>query len=370
MCSNFIARTVRTAVPRGCRSRSCTRVRTSDLPAGPAHGRPARTRGDGGRPTVCRQPARDPQGTGRVHPGDGACPPAGSGGDLVIVGGGPYETTLQEHRRRCARRLRRLRRPGLRGGPAPVLRDGRRLRDAVPTRLGGMEVEGWGNVFIEASACGRPVVVGDSGGARETVVDGETGLLVDGTRSRRSPMPSPGLLADPARARRMGRRGGNAWSVTTHGRRSRPTWLDGSGGRQLGWFVHPVGGRGVRCRHGRAAPDQAEQHCARAAPSCTKGPAGAGCASTRRIRDVLGARSISGAPARSASGPKDAQPDLEPARSGVATTSGGGLVPEEGRTRSSANQPRFRRGHARCVRRKGIPSTLISARPVARRSRL
>jgi phosphatidylinositol alpha-1,6-mannosyltransferase len=48
------------------------------------------------------------------------------------------------------------------------------------SRLAGMEVEGWGNVFIEASACARPIVVGDSGGARETVIDGETGLLVDG----------------------------------------------------------------------------------------------------------------------------------------------------------------------------------------------
>ena len=48
-------------------------------------------------------------------------------------------------------------------------------------RLGGLEVEGWGNVFIEAAACGRPVVVGDSGGARESLVPGETGLLVNGS---------------------------------------------------------------------------------------------------------------------------------------------------------------------------------------------
>ena len=49
------------------------------------------------------------------------------------------------------------------------------------SRLGGLEVEGWGNVFIEAAACARPVVVGDSGGARESLVPGETGLLVNGS---------------------------------------------------------------------------------------------------------------------------------------------------------------------------------------------
>jgi phosphatidylinositol alpha-1,6-mannosyltransferase len=75
------------------------------------------------------------------------------------------------------------------------------------TRLAGMEVEGWGNVFIEAAACGRPVVVGDSGGARESLVDGETGILVDG-RDRAAVAAAVGdLLADPARAARMGRAG-------------------------------------------------------------------------------------------------------------------------------------------------------------------
>ena len=72
------------------------------------------------------------------------------------------------------------------------------------TRLAGLEVEGWGNVFIEAAACARPVVVGDSGGAREALVDGETGLLVDG-RSAGSVAAAVGdLLLDPDRARAMG----------------------------------------------------------------------------------------------------------------------------------------------------------------------
>lgn len=49
------------------------------------------------------------------------------------------------------------------------------------TRLSGMDVEGLGLVFLEAQACGVPVIVGDSGGAPETVQDGLTGLVVDGT---------------------------------------------------------------------------------------------------------------------------------------------------------------------------------------------
>jgi phosphatidylinositol alpha-1,6-mannosyltransferase len=48
------------------------------------------------------------------------------------------------------------------------------------TRRGGMDVEGLGIVYLEASALGLPVVVGDSGGAPEAVRDGETGYLVDG----------------------------------------------------------------------------------------------------------------------------------------------------------------------------------------------
>ena len=72
-------------------------------------------------------------------------------------------------------------------------------------RLGGFEVEGWGNVFIEAAACGRPVVVGDSGGAARALVDGETGVLVDGTRRRGGGDRGRGrLLADPVLAQAMG----------------------------------------------------------------------------------------------------------------------------------------------------------------------
>ena len=75
------------------------------------------------------------------------------------------------------------------------------------SRLGGLEVEGWGNVFVEAAACARPVVVGDSGGASESLVPGETGLLVNGSNVAEVAHAVGSLLADPERADAMGRAG-------------------------------------------------------------------------------------------------------------------------------------------------------------------
>jgi len=75
------------------------------------------------------------------------------------------------------------------------------------SRLGGLEVEGWGNVFLEAAACARPVVVGDSGGARESLAPGETGLLVNGSDVAEVAGAVGSLLADPERANAMGRAG-------------------------------------------------------------------------------------------------------------------------------------------------------------------
>lgn len=75
------------------------------------------------------------------------------------------------------------------------------------SRMGGLEVEGWGNVFIEAAACGRPVVVGDSGGARESLEDGRTGILVNGAKVAEVADAVATLLADPPLAERMGHAG-------------------------------------------------------------------------------------------------------------------------------------------------------------------
>jgi phosphatidylinositol alpha-1,6-mannosyltransferase len=75
------------------------------------------------------------------------------------------------------------------------------------TRLGGLDVEGLGIVYLEAQACGTPVVAGRSGGAPEAVVDGQTGHVVDGTDVEAVAHAVAELLSDPLEAALMGERG-------------------------------------------------------------------------------------------------------------------------------------------------------------------
>jgi phosphatidylinositol alpha-1,6-mannosyltransferase len=74
-------------------------------------------------------------------------------------------------------------------------------------RWGGLEQEGLGVIFLEAQAVGRPVVAGDSGGSPETMVAGETGLLVDGANPTAVVDAVVALLGDRPRAAAMGRAG-------------------------------------------------------------------------------------------------------------------------------------------------------------------
>ena len=130
------------------------------------------------------------------------------GAALLVVGGGPYLPTL-----------RRLAEHG--GVSADVV-----FTDTVPweelpahyaagdvfampcrTRRGGLDVEGLGIVYLEASASGLPVVAGDSGGAPDAVRDGETGYLVDGRSASAVADRITALLSDPDKARAMGERG-------------------------------------------------------------------------------------------------------------------------------------------------------------------
>jgi phosphatidylinositol alpha-1,6-mannosyltransferase len=75
------------------------------------------------------------------------------------------------------------------------------------TRGGGLDVEGLGIVFLEASACGLPVVAGKSGGAPETVREGITGHIVDGTDAAQIADRIAPLLANPDAATTMGKAG-------------------------------------------------------------------------------------------------------------------------------------------------------------------
>jgi phosphatidylinositol alpha-1,6-mannosyltransferase len=85
---------------------------------------------------------------------------------------------------------------------------------AMPSRsrLAGLEVEGLGIVYLEASACGLSVVGGKSGGAPDAVLEGETGFAVDGTSTNAVAEAVITLLKNPDRANQMGARG-RQWIV-------------------------------------------------------------------------------------------------------------------------------------------------------------
>ncbi|MCK4262075.1 glycosyltransferase, partial [bacterium] len=69
------------------------------------------------------------------------------------------------------------------------------------------DVEGFGIVFLEANACGKPVIGGRSGGVVDAVVDGETGLLVDPLNTEEISVALVKLLYDESLAERLGQRG-------------------------------------------------------------------------------------------------------------------------------------------------------------------
>jgi phosphatidyl-myo-inositol dimannoside synthase len=209
MCSEFIARTVRTAVPRNVPVSvlypgADVEAFHPDLPTDDLRA----IHGLEDRPVVVcisRLVARKGQdvlikGMDRIRR---RVPDAA----LLIVGSGPYEPALRSLAEQA---------------PAgSVIFAGQVSETDLPryyaladvfampcrTRLAGLEVEGWGNVFIEAAACARPVVVGDSGGARESLIDGETGLLVRGDDVEEVAGSVADLLGDPSLARKMGEAG-------------------------------------------------------------------------------------------------------------------------------------------------------------------
>jgi phosphatidylinositol alpha-1,6-mannosyltransferase len=78
------------------------------------------------------------------------------------------------------------------------------------TRRGGLDVEGLGIVYLEASATGLPVVGGDSGGAPDAILEGETGYVVGGRDVQALSDRLISLLEDPAGAKAMGEKG-RAW---------------------------------------------------------------------------------------------------------------------------------------------------------------
>jgi phosphatidyl-myo-inositol dimannoside synthase len=131
-----------------------------------------------------------------------------AGAALVIVGGGPYLDAL----RKLAQERGVADHVTFTGGvPAPELPAHHALADvfAMPcrTRGAGMDVEGLGIVFLEASASGVAVIAGESGGAPEAVQHNKTGLVVDGRSVDKVADAIAELLADRDRAAAMGAAG-------------------------------------------------------------------------------------------------------------------------------------------------------------------
>jgi phosphatidylinositol alpha-1,6-mannosyltransferase len=85
---------------------------------------------------------------------------------------------------------------------------------AMPSRsrLFGLEVEGLGIVYLEASSCGLPVIGGSSGGAPDAVLDGETGYVVDGNDLTAISTQIVRLLSDAKLRKEMGERG-RKWAI-------------------------------------------------------------------------------------------------------------------------------------------------------------
>ncbi len=127
---------------------------------------------------------------------------------LLLVGGGPYEDRL----RALATQLDMTEHVVLTGRvPWEELPAHYVAGDvfAMPCRTHGrgLDVEGLGIVYLEASASGLPVVAGNSGGAPETVLDGVTGNVVDGRDLAGITKSVGDLLADPTWASEMGEAG-------------------------------------------------------------------------------------------------------------------------------------------------------------------
>jgi phosphatidyl-myo-inositol dimannoside synthase len=131
---------------------------------------------------------------------------------LLLVGGGPYRE-----------KLARLARDA--GVAEHVIFTGSRPQPELPahyaagdvyampcrTRRGGLDVEGLGIVYLEASAVALPVIAGDSGGAPDAVLADETGYVVGGRDLAALTQRLVDVLTDRDLAVRLGK-AGRAWT--------------------------------------------------------------------------------------------------------------------------------------------------------------
>lgn len=141
----------------------------------------------------------------RAWPGVLAAVPSAT---LLLVGGGPDRARLEQLAASVGVRESVVFTGPVAWADIPPYLDAAEVF-AMPTRTRrfGFEPEALGIVTLEASATGKPVVIGDSGGTADTVRHGETGYLVDPYNPVAVGVRIVELLTDPAKARRMGAAG-------------------------------------------------------------------------------------------------------------------------------------------------------------------
>ena len=123
---------------------------------------------------------------------------------LLLVGEGPYREHLQNlvHQLKLESSVTFIGRIQYQDLPMYIC-----VGDifAMPSRsrLMGLEVEGLGIVYLEASSCGLPVLAGDSGGAPDAVIQNETGLVVSGTDNKEIASAAVALLTNLEASQKM-----------------------------------------------------------------------------------------------------------------------------------------------------------------------
>lgn len=130
---------------------------------------------------------------------------------LLLVGSGPYEDELRERAGQAGMTSHVVFAGGVPFAQLPqYYAAGDVFAMPCRTRRRGLDVEGLGMVYLEASATGLPVVAGDSGGAPEAVLADETGYVVGGRDVAALADRLITLLSDADLRARMGRVG-RAW---------------------------------------------------------------------------------------------------------------------------------------------------------------
>lgn len=130
---------------------------------------------------------------------------------LVLVGDGPYRKRLERMSADSGAGDRILFIGSVPWHEAPQWFDAADVfAGPSRTRLGGLEPEALGIVFLEAQAAGSPVIVGNSGGAPETVRHGETGYVVEPRNVDEIAARAVEVLSDLDKARDLGLKG-RAW---------------------------------------------------------------------------------------------------------------------------------------------------------------